>query len=309
MGRSKPLRPVVTLRSCVFMLTGFLQATTDGILMGTIYGLMALGISLVFGVMKIINFAHGALIMLSMYITYVLCGIFHTNPYFIIPLCVLVMFAIGYTIQAGLINRIIDTPSHNQLLLTLGLMVFIQNFALFIWSADSKSIPVPGLDKAITIFGVSISCLRLTAFLIGIVVFAIVYLMISKMMLGKEIQATAQDRVAARLMGIKIKNINAIAFGLATACAGIAGLLITPIYYITPNIGDTFLLKCFVVAILGSLGNIWGALVAGIIVGLCESMTGLYIGGSWNEMIVYAIFVITLLVKPTGLFGRRESRA
>jgi len=285
-----------------------IQSLLEGILMGGVYALAALGVSLIFGVMKITNFAHGALTMIGMYVTYEICNRLGVVPYVALPLTTVVMFFIGYIIQQGLINPIITAPSHNQLLLTLGISIILENMALAIWTPNYKSITVPGFDKALNVAGISINKPKVVAFIFVVVVTSIIYVILTRTDLGRAIRATSMESEGASLVGIRIKNINSIAFAIGVACAGIAGTLLTPILYISPSIGNTLLLKCFVISVLGGLGNIWGALLAGLIIGVVESTSGFMLGGTWSEMVIYAIFILTLFMKPTGLFGRRVSR-
>ncbi len=288
------------------MALGLIQAIVDGLLMGGVYALLALGLSLIFGVMKITNFAHGALMMLGMYVTYALCTATGLVPYVVLPLTMAIMFLIGFVVQRFLINKIISAPSHNQLLLTLGVTMITENAVLAIWSPNFHSVTVPGFDVALSLMGLSFSKARLLAFVVAVFVACLVYLLLGFTVWGKAIRAIAQDRVGATFVGIRTKRVFAVAFGLGIMCAGIAGALITPSYYLTPTVGGVFLMKCFVVAILGGMGNIWGGVVAGLIVGVCESLSGLLLGGTWNEMVIYAVFVLTLLFKPTGIFGSKR---
>lgn len=282
--------------------TAILQATIDGLLMGGVYAVTAIGLTLIFGVMKIVNFAHGALMMLGMYVTYWLFTLFGINPYLTVPFSIAIMFMIGWFIQRYLLNKIIDAPQHNQLLLTLGIMLFLQNLALFLWTPDYRNISIPGLSSSLQIGALSLNKPKLLAFFFALAITAILFLILHKTNLGRAIRATSQERDGASLVGIKVKNINAVAFGIGTACAGVAGSLIVPFFFTSPAVGSVFLLRAFVVAILGGLGNFGGALVAGLIVGLAESLSGLLFSGSWNDFVIYGIFIIVLLLRPTGLF-------
>jgi len=273
--------------------------------MGGVYALAALGVSLIFGVMKITNFAHGALITVGMFVAYFMFAQLGVSPYVSLPITILVMFLLGYGIQKLTINPIITAPSHNQLLLTQGLSIVLENLLLVLFTANYKSISLPGFDKAIKFGALSINKPKLIAF--GLVVLASlgVYLLLQKTDIGHAISATSVQREGATLMGIKVERINAIAFGIGVACAGVAGALLAPIQYISPTVGEGFQLKCFVIAVFGGLGNIWGAVVAGLIIGVVESVASLALGGSWSEMVIYLIFILVLLFKPTGLFGKK----
>ncbi len=282
-----------------------LQSLFDGILMGGVYALAALGVSLIFGVMKITNFAHGALITVGMFVTYELYAALHVNPYVSLPIVIAFMFALGFVIQRVTINPIINAPSHNQLLLTQGLSIVLENLLLVMFTANYKSITLKGFDQAINIGGIAINKPKLIAF--GIVVAAsfFVYILLNRTDTGHAISATSVQREGATLMGIRVERINAIAFGIGVACAGVAGTLLAPMQYISPTVGEGFQLKCFIIAVFGGLGNIWGAVAAGLIIGVVESMASLALGGSWSEMVIYLIFILVLLFKPTGLFGRK----
>ena len=267
----------------------FLQATVDGLLMAGVYVLSALGLSLIFGVMNITNFAHGALMTLGMYIVYQICTSFGIGPYAAIPIAMAALFAVGYAIQRGLLDRIKLAPSHNQLLLTLGISMVIENLILLIWSPNYKSLTIVSFAKSIHLGDLTINKPKLIAFLIAVVITAMIYLLLYKTDIGKAIRATASNQEGAALMGIDIQTISAIACGIGALCAGVAGGLLTPVLNIYPTIGGTFQLKCFVIAVLGGMGNLWGALVAGLIVGVAESITSFYLGGTWSDIVIYGI--------------------
>ncbi len=273
--------------------------------MGGVYALAALGVSLIFGVMKITNFAHGALITVGMFVAYLCFSALGVTPYVSLPITILVMFGLGYGIQKLTINPIINAPSHNQLLLTQGLSIVLENLLLVMFSANYKSVTIAGFDKAIKLGAISVNKPKLIAFALVVVISFCVYLLLQKTDIGHAISATSVQREGATLMGIKVERINAIAFGIGVACAGVAGALLAPIQYISPTVGNGFQLKCFVIAVFGGLGNIWGAVVAGLIIGIVESLASLALGGSWSEMVIYLIFILVLLFKPTGLFGKK----
>ena len=270
------------------------QSLLDGVLMGGVYALAALGLSLIFGVLKITNFAHGAMMTVGMYVVYALASGLGLNPYLALPIAMLVMFLIGFLIQRFPIHYIEHAPAHNQLL-----VIFTPNY---------KSLTVSGFEKAIRIGDLTIAPAKLIAFGMVIVVTAGVYLLLYKTQTGKCIRASAQNDIGAKLMGINVRNIRAVAFGIGAVCTGIAGGLLTPIMSIYPTLGESFQLKCFVIAVLGGMGNLWGALVSGLLIGVIESMTGYYLGGSWSDMLIYGVFILILFIRPTGLFGRGNRR-
>ncbi len=284
------------------------QALIDGILMGGVYALAALGLSLIFGVMKITNFAHGAMMTIGMYAVYMISTHFGISPYISIIFSALFLFGIGFVTQKFLVQKISGAPTHNQLLLTLGVAYILENTILALFTPNYKTLNVGTFSKMIKIGQITINPAKLIAFLVVIAVTGTVYYILYKTRTGKAIRACSQNKDGATLMGIVIKKTNAIAFGIGAMCTGIAGALLTPVLSIYPTIGETFQLKCFVIAILGGMGNLWGALLSGLIVGVVEALTGYYIGGGWSEFMIYIIFILILLVKPAGLFGKGNRR-
>lgn len=281
-----------------------LQSLIDGILMGGIYALVALGLTLIFGVMKVINFAQGALLMLGMYVSYWSFSLLGINPYLSIPLSALCLFLVGALLQKGILERVMEAAEHNQLLVTLGIMLVIENLALVLWSPDFRSVNVDWLGSGIQLLNVTINKPKLIAFVFTIVLTVILYWFLQKTFLGKAIRGTAAERDGALLVGIKVSRINYITFGIGAALAAVAGTLITPFLHTYPTIGDTFVLKAFVVVVLGGLGSFFGALVGGLIIGVGEALGGVFLPGTMKELATYIIFIAVLLFRPNGLFGR-----
>ncbi len=285
-----------------------LQVLIEGILMGGIYAIAALGLSLIFGVMKITNFAHGALMTVGMYVVYVAYVAFGLSPYAALPLSMICLFIIGYIIQRVFIHKIENAPNHNQLLLTLGISIIIENTLLAVFKPDAKSEVFEAYSKSMSLLGIKVNVPKLIALFIVIAVTVFIYVLLYKTEIGRTIRATSMNREGAMLMGIVIKKTNALAFGIGAMCTGIAGALLTPTLNIDPTIGNTFQLTCFVIAVLGGMGNIWGALVSGFLIGLLEAVTSYYLSGSWSSLAIYAVFILVLIFKPTGLFERRMHR-
>ncbi|KKM10120.1 branched-chain amino acid ABC transporter permease [Clostridiales bacterium PH28_bin88] len=279
------------------------QAISDGLLMGGVYALVAVGLTLIFGVMQIVNFAHGALLMLGMYVTYWIFTLWGINPYLTLIASMVFLFVLGLALQKVFLNPILKAPQHNQLLLTLGIMLVLENLALVLWTPDYRSIKVPWLEAGMEIGPMVLNTSKVLAFGFTLVVTSVLYYVLKRTELGKAIQATSQERDGAHLVGINVKRINGIAFGIGAACAGAAGTLILPFYFASPGVGQVFVLRAFVVAILGGLGNFGGALLGGLIIGLAESLSALLLPGSLKEMVIYMLFILILLIKPTGLFG------
>lgn len=285
-----------------------LQSLLDGILMGGVYALASLGLSLIFGVLKITNFAHGAMMTVGMYAVYAISAGLGLNPYLALPFAMILMFLIGFLIQRFPIYYIEHAPAHNQLLLTLGMAYILENVLLIVFTPNYKTLAVKGFEKAIRLGALTFAPAKLIAFGVMIVVTAIVYFLLYRTHVGSCIRASAQNDTGAKLMGINVRNIRAVAFGIGAVCTGIAGGLLTPIMSIYPTLGESFQLKCFVIAVLGGMGNLWGALISGLLIGVIESLSGYFLGGSWSEMVIYAIFVLILFVRPVGLFGRGNRR-
>lgn len=281
----------------------FIQSLIDGLLMGGIYSIMAIGLTLIFGVMGIINFAQGALMMLGMYVTYWAFTLAGIDPYLSLPLSAIALFILGALIQKGVLERVMDAPDHNILLITFGIMMIIENTALVLFSPDFRSIMVPWLSETIKMGDYVVSKPKLIAFFISMSVALLLYWFLQKSYLGKAIRGTANNKIGAALVGIKSKRINYITFGLGAAIAAIAGSLMTPIISISPSIGHTFILKTFVVVVLGGLGNVLGAFVGGLIIGVSEALAGAAFSGTLNELVIYVIFVLILIFRPKGIFG------
>ena len=282
------------------------QAIISGLLMGGIYALVAVSLNLIFGVMKIINFAHGAFMMLGMYVTYWVSVFLDIHPYLSLLLSMSVLFVVGFLIQYGLINRIIEAPEHNQLLLTLGVALFLENLALFLWTPNYRMIKVTTFAGAVHVGKVMFSTPRMIAFGAALTMTLLLYLFLTKTDSGKAIRAISQDREGAHVIGINLKMIYSLAFGIGSACVAAAGTMITPFFYITPTVGLVFVVSAFVIVVLGGLGSFWGAFFGALIVGVAESLGEVLLSGSLKQVPIYSIFILTLLFRPKGLFGKRH---
>lgn len=282
------------------------QALISGFLIGGVYALIAVGLTLIFGVMNIINFAHGSLLMLGMYTSYWLLTIFGIDPYLSLLLTIPTLFVIGTLIQKIVINPVIRAPHLNQLLLTLGLLLFIENLALFLWGPDYRMVQVRYSAATYYVGPLMISIPRLIACLIAFVLTGILFIFLKKTDTGKAIRAACQDRDGALVVGINFSRIYVIAFGIGAACAGAAGSIMVPFFYVSPHVGWIFVLSAFIIVVLGGMGSFIGALIGGIIIGIFESLAALYISSSLKQVVSLGIFILILLVKPSGLFGRRR---
>ena len=283
----------------------FLQSLLSGILTGGVYALAGIGMSLVFGVMNISNFAHGDLMMLGMYLAYFAFTLLHIDPYLSLLLIIPTAFLFGFLIEKVFIHRIIHHPHQNQILLTIGLGLIMSNTALLAFTSDPKILTTSYSSSAVNIGGISLSVPLLLSFAITTVIIGILFVFLSKTTTGLALWATSQNRDAAQLMGNNVAKMSAIAFGLGTALAATAGALIAPTYYIHPLAGHTFLLKAFTICVLGGLGSVVGAGVGGIIIGIVESMSSTYLSSDWKDVVVFIIFLAVLLFRPQGLLGKK----
>jgi len=285
----------------------FMQSLISGILIGGVYALIGIGLTIIFGVMRVINFAHGDLLMIGMYMTYFIFTLAGIDPFVSIVLTIPLMFLYGGFLQKVFINRVIGALPQNQILLTIGLGLIMSNSMMLAFTSDYKILTTSYSSSSISILGISISMPLLISFLITAAITAALYWFLLKTDTGQAIRATAQDREAAQLMGINVKKMSIIAFGLGSSMAGTAGALISPTYYIFPQVGSTFTLKAFVITVLGGMGSIVGATLGGVLIGIAESIGGVYFGSGWKEVIVFVLFLLVLLFKPSGLMGKSNA--
>lgn len=282
----------------------FMQSLVSGILIGGVYALIGIGLTIIFGVMRVINFAHGDIMMIGMYLTYNLFTLAGIDPFASVFITAPLMFIFGAFLQKVFINRVLDDNHQNQILLTIGLGLVMSNTMMLIHTSDYKILTTSYSSDSLNILGISISLPLAISFAITVAITSLLYWFLLKTDTGQAIRATAQDREAARLMGINVKRMSIIAFGLGASLAGAAGALISPTYYIFPQIGGVFTLKAFVITVLGGMGSIVGATLGGIIIGVAESVSAAYISSGWKDVIVFALFLLVLLLKPSGLMGK-----
>ena len=289
-----------------------LQTLISGILLGGLYALIGIGMTIIMGVMKIINLAHGELMMVAMYIAYVLFSLFHMDPYLSVFIAAPALFLLGIAIQKYLINPVLKVESilpENQVILTVGIGMVLANIATFIFKSDYRQTPVDYATKAWylsdiwekTPIELSLSMPWSVSFVIAVLITACLWFFLAKTDTGKSIRATAQDRDAALLMGVNVDKMRVITFGLGSSLVGAAGCLFIPIYYIYPDIGGQFTLIAFVITILGGLGSTVGAIIGGVILGLFESLTATYVGMGWAPVGRFVIFVMALIFLPGGV--------
>ena len=283
----------------------------EGVLMGSIFGLIALGLTLIFGVMRIINFAHGALLMVSMFIGFECVGRLGINPYATLLFVVPGMFAIGYLTNFLLMQPVLKKEADvrepiGALVLTFGFGVIIENSFLAIFGPNYKSIQSSFSEKTMEMGSVIIEVPKVYAFLIATVVTVLFYLFLQKTDLGRNIRAVGQDRNTARLMGINVERTFSIAFGIGTAILGTAGVALLPFYNLHPSMGGIFSVKAFVTVLLGGLGSIPGAIIGGLLIGIVESVSTAFVQSTLAPMVVLYAFLVFLFFRPAGLFGSRH---
>ena len=281
----------------------FFQSLISGILIGGVYALIGIGLTIIFGVMRVINFAHGDILMIGMYMTYFLFTLFHIDPFVSILITIPLMFLFGAFLQKVFINRALNALPQNQILLTIGMGLVMSNTIMLAFTSDYKILTTTYSSSSVEILGISVSEPLVVSFAITVAITAALYWFLYKTDMGQAIRATAQDREAAQLMGINVKRMSIIAFGIGSALAGTAGALISPTYYIFPQVGSVFTLKAFVITVLGGMGSIVGATLGGVLIGVAESVGGVYIGSGWKDVIVFVLFLLVLLFKPSGLLG------
>ena len=286
-----------------------LSALLNGLTTGAVYALIALGLTLIYGVLHIINFAHGASLMMALYGVYALKERWGIDPYVALPLMVPAMFVLGYAMQRVVINRASHGKDENILLVTLGLSIVMENMALLFFKSDTRTI-----DTAYTLTTVAIgpesaqvmvSLPKLVAFAGALVVSALLIVILQRTDLGRAIRAVAKEKQGARLMGIDVEHVYAMCFGLGLACLGAAACFLLPAYYVNPQVGNGFVLVAFTVVVLGGMGSFAGALLGGLLIGVVESFGGLFLGESFGQVGIFVIFIGVRLLRPEGLFGAK----
>ena len=281
----------------------------NGLTTGAVYALIALGLTLIYGVLHIINFAHGASLMLALYGVYFLKEQLGLDPYLALPLVVPAMFVLGYGLQRVVINRASHGRDENILLVTLGLSIVMENLALLFFKSDTRTI-----DTAYTLTTIPInigfaqamiSLPKLVAFGGALVASALLILVVGRTDLGRAIRAVAKEKHGAKLMGIDVDHVYAMSFGIGLACLGAAACFLLPAYYVNPQVGAGFVLVAFTIVVLGGMGSFTGALLGGLLIGMVESLGGLILGESLGQIGIFLIFIAVLLFRPQGMFGAK----
>jgi branched-chain amino acid transport system permease protein len=288
-------------------MTVFFQSLLSGILVGGVYALIGIGLTIIFGVMRVINFAHGDLLMLGMYVTWGLFTLFNIDPYLSLLITAPVLFLWGALLQKVFINRVLNALPQNQILLTIGLGLIMSNAIMLGFTSDYRILTTSYSSSSFQVLGISVSQPLLYSFMVTAAITAALFWFLQTTDTGQAIRATAQDRDAAQLMGINVRRMSVLAFGLGTALAGIAGALLAPTYYVFPQVGGPFTLKAFVVVVLGGMGSVVGATLGGVLIGVTESLSAVYVASGLKELVVYVLFLLILLFRPSGLLGKSRT--
>ena len=286
-----------------------LSALLNGLTTGAVYALIALGLTLIYGVLHIINFAHGASLMMALYGVYALKERWGIDPYVALPIMVPAMFVLGYAMQRLIINRASHGKDENILLVTLGLSIVMENVALLFFKSDTRTIDTSYTLTTVAIgpeaAQVMVSLPKLVAFAGALVVSALLIIILQRTDLGRAIRAVAKEKQGARLMGIDVEHVYAMCFGLGLACLGASACFLLPAYYVNPQVGNGFVLVAFTVVVLGGMGSFAGALLGGLLIGVVESFGGLFLGESLGQVGIFVIFIAVLLLRPQGFFGAK----
>jgi len=278
----------------------------NGLLAGGVYVLVAVGLTLIYGVLHIINFAHGSLLMLAMYAVFFLWRLTGVDPYAAVPIVIGGAFVFGYVLYRLVIGRLSHGRDENILLITLGVSIVIDNVALLIFGGDTQTIETPYASSFVELGQALLPLPKIISFVASLLLCIVLGVFLARSDTGKAIRAVARERQGARLVGIDVDNIFALSYGIGIACLGAAACLLMPTYYVTPSSGHAFVLVAFTIVVLGGMGSFAGAAVGGLIIGVIESLGGLLLGEQLGQIGISAVFILILLLKPSGLFGARQ---
>jgi branched-chain amino acid transport system permease protein len=288
-------------------LTAFFQACINGLLTGALYALIGMGLALIFGVMRIVNFGHGAFLMLGMYATWLLFERSGVNPYIGFLPAGILLFFFGYVVYKLLIQPVRDRSHFMQILMTTGISLILVDSVQLVFGADYHQTNIALVNRAFRIGPFTMNAAAVLSFAIAAVFIVGLQLFVTRTLTGQSLRAIAQNPEVAPLMGINVTRIQGFSFGLGIAVAGIAGGLLLPALYLFPTVGEDYTLKAFVVVVLGGMGSIEGAALGGLVLGLAESVTSLYLGGQWALTVDFILFLLVLSLKPSGIFGRQRA--
>ena len=286
------------------MSSTLIQVIAGGLLLGAVYALFSSGLTLIWGMMNVINFAHGDFVMLGMYVAFVVWTVTGGGPAAAVPIAALVLASLGIVCYFALIRHIMRGPMLAQILGTFGLALLLRYSAFWYFGTSFRTLPETLVGGTLVIGPIRVESSRLLAGVVALLVTACLHLMLTRTALGSRMLAVAEDAVAAELMGIRPDRMQAVAWGLAAAATGIAGALIANFFYVAPTVGETLAIVAFVTVSLGGFGSVPGALVAGLLIGVIESVSAYAIGAIYKDIVVYTLFVLALWLRPQGLMGK-----
>ncbi|MFN3614039.1 MAG: branched-chain amino acid ABC transporter permease [Rubrimonas sp.] len=284
----------------------FLQVVANGLMLGGLFAMVSVGLTLIFGIVKVVNFAHGEFLMVGMYAAYLLTTGFGIHPYLTVAAVAPLLFALGALTQRFLIQPLMNArDDHIQIFATVGLSTALINLALLVFGADIAATPSSGARATVMLGPIRVLQGQLAIFALAVALVAGLHLFLTRTQTGRAIRAVAQNRAAAQLMGIDVNAIYVLTFGIGAACVGLAASLVAPLYPTQPTSGAYFVLIAFVVVVLGGLGSIGGAFAGAMVIGVIDSVSGFYIGSDLREVAVFGVFLLILILRPSGLFGGR----
>ena len=282
----------------------FTELLLNGALLGGIYAIISVGLTLIFGIVRVVNFAHGEFLMVGMYIAYLLSAYLGLHPYVAALPLVVLLFALGALVQRVIIQPLLSADEHIQIFATVGLSTALINLALLLFGADLFAVPPSFARQSVSLFGYRAVIGQVVMLGCAFVLVGGLHLFLETTPLGRAIRATAQNRTAALLMGVDVPRIYVITFGLGIACVGLAAALLAPLYPVFPTIGTYFVLTAFVVVVLGGMRSLYGALAGAMVIGIVDSLSGYYVAPDLKEVVYFLIFIAILVLRPTGLLGR-----
>jgi len=283
------------------------QGVVSGLLFGGVYSLMAVGLTLIFGVMRVVNFAHGDMMVWGMYLAYVLSTRAGVDPYVSFVVCAAALFALGLLVQRGLVNRIVDSPHEMQILLMLGVALVLENVALLAFGPEPTRVRSPLASATIWLGPVFVDVARLVTFVVAVALTSGLWAFLFRTDLGRTIRAAADNTYGALVIGTDVRRVYAVAFGIGAACVGAAGALVSPILPFQPPTGLSLSVASFNIVIIGGMGSLLGAFVGGLLVSLAESLGAVFLKPSLKELFSFSLLIVILLLRPAGLFGRRSA--
>jgi branched-chain amino acid transport system permease protein len=281
----------------------FFQLLVNGLLLGGVYAIISLGLTLIFGVVRVVNFAHGEFLMVGMYLVYLMSMLLGIHPYIALVPVVIILFALGALMQKVVIEPLLNAGEEIQIFATVGVSILLMNLALVVFGADVFRAHVTVGTRSVALGPLSLVTGQILTFIVAIVLAVLLHLFMHRTYLGRALRAVAQHRYAAMLMGVNVKSVYVVAFGLGTAFVGVAAGLLSPQYPVFPTVGTYFVLTAFVIVVLGGMGNLYGAVVGSLIIGVVDTMAGYYISPDLKEVVYFGVFLLILILRPSGLFG------